>query len=57
MHLQIFVVLGFVLSIGWVYLTANELVALLQAVGLIINVSQVILGATILAWGNSVGGT
>lgn len=45
----------FSLSIMWITGVANEVVGLLQAVGLIVDIPQIILGATVLAWGNSIG--
>ncbi|RKP39911.1 Sodium/calcium exchanger protein-domain-containing protein [Dimargaris cristalligena] len=46
---------GFVSGISWVYLTADEVVALLQSLGIILNISEGILGLTVLALGNSLG--
>ncbi|CAH1232911.1 SLC8B1 [Branchiostoma lanceolatum] len=47
--------LAFVVSVVWIYATANEIVNLLQVFGLVFNISDAILGLTLLAWGNSIG--
>ncbi|PAA81156.1 hypothetical protein BOX15_Mlig023439g3, partial [Macrostomum lignano] len=47
--------LGFITAVLIIYLVANEVVALLQAFGVLLNVSKATLGLTLLAWGNSVG--
>lgn len=52
----IFAYIGFVVSVSWIYALANEVVDLLQAIGIIFNLSDLILGLTFLAWGNSLGG-
>jgi len=86
--LQLLAYIAFVVSIVWIYLTADELVASIQVgdrdagppgrqarsrthsvapitgalgapqvIGAVFNIDESILGITVLAWGNSVGGT
>ena len=53
---QAFAWLGFAVSIVWIYSIANEIVNLLQVFGIVMKLSDGILGITLLAWGNSIGG-
>ncbi|KFM79750.1 Sodium/potassium/calcium exchanger 6, partial [Stegodyphus mimosarum] len=48
----VFAYMGFGVAVVWIYCIANEIVVLLQAVGVAFNLSDSILGLTILAWGN-----
>merc|ERR1711983_72394 len=50
----VFAFVGFVVAVGWIYLIANEIVSLLKALGVFWNISDAILGLTVLAWGNSI---
>lgn len=50
----VFTVYAFFVAILWIYVAASELVGLLQSLGIAFSIPSVILGATVLAWGNSV---
>lgn len=44
------------MSCLWINSLADELVTLLNSLGDILGIPKAILGLTVLAWGNSVGG-
>ncbi|KAI9844304.1 MAG: hypothetical protein M1838_002231 [Thelocarpon superellum] len=46
---------GFVVSVAWISTIANEVVGVLKAVGVILGISDAILGLTVFAVGNSLG--
>ncbi|KAF8935629.1 hypothetical protein BGZ58_004907 [Dissophora ornata] len=46
---------GFLVSMAWIFIVANEVVGILQAFGMILGVSDAILGLTVFAMGNSLG--
>jgi Ca2+/Na+ antiporter len=49
----VFAVLSFVLSVAWLKLSADVVVHVSMLLGVIFAVPPVLLGATVLAWGNS----
>lgn len=46
---------GFIVSITWISTIADEVVGVLKSIGVILNISDAILGLTIFAVGNSLG--
>ncbi|ELU02575.1 hypothetical protein CAPTEDRAFT_98549, partial [Capitella teleta] len=50
-----FAYLGFLLAVIWIQAIANEIVNILRTFGLVMSISDAILGLTLLAWGNSIG--
>lgn len=51
----LFCFLGFIIAIAWISTIAEEVVGVLKAVGVILGMSEAILGLTVFAVGNSVG--
>jgi hypothetical protein len=47
---------GFIVAMVWIYLFANEIVGLLETFGRVFDISDALLGMTVLAMGNSIGG-
>uniref|UniRef100_A0A914CRD4 Sodium/calcium exchanger membrane region domain-containing protein n=1 Tax=Acrobeloides nanus TaxID=290746 RepID=A0A914CRD4_9BILA len=47
--------IGFILAAVWIYELANEIVDVVTMLGVILNISNDILGVTIIAWANSIG--
>uniref|UniRef100_A0AAR2IRD1 Sodium/calcium exchanger membrane region domain-containing protein n=1 Tax=Pygocentrus nattereri TaxID=42514 RepID=A0AAR2IRD1_PYGNA len=51
----LFSLLGFVVSALWISTVASEVVSVLHLLGVILRLSNTVLGLTLLAWGNSIG--
>ena len=43
------------MSVAWIYVMADEIVAILRTMGVVTGISEAFLGMTILAWANSLG--
>lgn len=50
----LFAFLGFLASVTWIYVVATEIVHLLMTFGLVLKLSDNILGLTVLSWGNGI---
>lgn len=44
--------LGFIVAVTWIYTISSEVINLLRAIGIAFNLTNEIMGLTILAWGN-----
>ncbi|KAF5894939.1 mitochondrial sodium/calcium exchanger protein isoform X1, partial [Clarias magur] len=51
----LFALLGFIVSALWINTVASEVVNVLHLLGIILRLSNTVLGLTLLAWGNSIG--
>lgn len=56
-YVQLFSLLGFIVSALWINTVASEVVGVLHLLGIVLHLSNTVLGLTLLAWGNSIGGT
>lgn len=54
-YVQFVSLVGFVIAISWISAVANEVVAILKALGIILHISDAVLGLTVFAIGNSLG--
>lgn len=53
---QLWAFLGFLTSALWINTAATEVVNILRCLGVVSRLSNTVLGLTLLAWGNSIGG-
>ncbi|XP_071259125.1 mitochondrial sodium/calcium exchanger protein-like isoform X2 [Salvelinus alpinus] len=51
----VFSLLGFLVSAMWISAAASEVVSILHMLGVVLSLSNNLLGLTLLAWGNSIG--
>jgi len=51
----VFSIIGFLSGLCWIYVIANELVAVLQSLGKVLRISDSIMGLSFFAMGNSLG--
>ncbi|KAI9224664.1 Sodium/calcium exchanger protein-domain-containing protein [Blastocladiella britannica] len=54
-HSSLYSVFGFVVGMLWISMVANEIVAILKTLGLVLGISDSVLGLTVFAAGNSLG--
>lgn len=54
-HHYVLCFMGFIISIAWISTIAGEVVGVLKAVGVVLDISEALLGLTIFAAGNSIG--
>ncbi|KAK8056059.1 sodium/calcium exchanger protein [Apiospora rasikravindrae] len=52
---HLFCYMGFIIAVAWISTIAGEVVGVLKAIGVILDISEAILGLTVFAVGNSVG--
>ncbi|KAL0979321.1 hypothetical protein UPYG_G00183630 [Umbra pygmaea] len=52
---SLFSLLGFLVSAIWISAAASEVVSILHMLGVVLSLSNNLLGLTLLAWGNSIG--
>ncbi|OTF81170.1 Na+/Ca2+ exchanger-like protein [Euroglyphus maynei] len=55
-YYRLFALFGFIISIIFIQTIANEIINILKTFAILFRLSDSILGLTILAWGNSIGG-
>jgi len=44
--------LGFIVAVTWIFVISNEAVSAIRSIGVALNLSEIAIGMTILAWGN-----
>ncbi|CCD64393.1 Sodium/calcium exchanger membrane region domain-containing protein [Caenorhabditis elegans] len=54
-HKEVYSYLGFLMSIAWIYATANEIISVMTMVGVVTGLSQELLGLTVMSWSDCIG--